>query len=84
MNEINGLLIQAMAFLEMTLTDEPRSEDDKAHNINMTWAAHEHIQRAWGLYAGHEEPHQLSDCAKEQVAIWHCESAIENAARKDA
>ena len=78
MNEINRLLIQALALLEDVLT-ENQSEDDEAHHINLTWAAHEHIQRAWNLYAGHEEPHQLSDCTKNYVATMRAAAAIENA-----
>ncbi len=74
--EVNLLLIQALALLESVLTDG-QSDDDQAHHPNLLWAVHEHVQRAWGLNAGHEKPHQISDCTKDYVATIHANAAIE-------
>ena len=56
-NEIELLLIQALAFLEASFEDDDRG----AVSSKLTWHAHEHVQRAWNLYSGSEEPHELSE-----------------------
>lgn len=72
--EVNSLLIQALALLENVLTDsegedDQEKEEDEEYRMILTWAAHEHVQRAWNLYSGHDDPHQLSEVTRGCVAI---------------
>lgn len=84
MDEIQRLLIQAMAFLEIGFDKRHQTPEDVARHADMMWAVHEHVQRAWGLYARHEEPHKISHDTQILVSTWHACNAISNAAQKDA
>ncbi len=80
--EVNSLLIRALALLENVLTDsegkdDQEKEEDEEYRMILTWAAHEHVQRAWNLYSGHDEPHQLSEVTRGCVAIIDACVAIE-------
>lgn len=83
MDEIQRLLIQAMAFLEIGFDPRHQTEEDKARHADTMWAVHEHVQRAWGLYSRHDEPHKISDDTQILVGAWHTLNAIAEAARKD-
>lgn len=80
--EIDGLLIQAMAFLEIGFDGSNKTEEDKARNEDLMWAAHEHVQRAWGLNAGHETPHKISNDTQIVVSTWKALNAIADASYK--
>lgn len=82
MDEIQHLLIQAMAFLEIGLDESYQTPEDVARHADVMWAVHEHVQRAWGLYAGHDEPHEISENTRIVVSTWHAINAIADAAYK--
>lgn len=84
MDEIQKLLIQALAFLEIGFDQRHQTEEDKARHADLMWAVHEHVQRAWGLYAAHERPHKISHDTHVLVSTWHAQNLIANAAHKDA
>lgn len=81
--EAASLLIDAMALLERCLAGSTSSPPMKRRDTeDLIWAAHSHVQRAWGLTAGHE-PTSLTDRAQEVIATVHVDAAIAEAARKD-
>ena len=82
MQEVQSLLIQAMAFLEMGFDGRDKTEEDKARAPDLMWAAHEHVQRAWGLCSGHAHPHEISNNTKILVSTWLTIHAIADAARE--
>ena len=77
--EISELLIQAMAFLELLAEQNERSrtEDEQIHDVDVMWAAHSHIQRAWGLIDHPDEATALSQNALNQVAFWRDECGLD-------
>lgn len=83
MDEIQKLLIQAMAFLETGFDQRHQTPEDVATHADLMWAVHEHVQRAWGLYAQHEKPHKISHNTQILVSSFHTFNAISNAAQKD-
>lgn len=83
MDEIQRLLIQALAFLELGFDQNHQTDEDRARHADLMWATHEHVQRAWGLYAAHAEPHQISHDTQILVSTWHAQIAIAEAARKE-
>jgi len=84
MDEVQRLLIQAMAFLEMGFDKRYQTNEDKARHGDLMWAVHEHVQRAWGLYAKHDDPHKISKNTQILVSTWHAQNVIADAARNDA
>ena len=84
MDEIQMLLIQALAFLEIGFDERHQTPEDVARNADLMWVVHEHVQRALGLYARYEEPHKISKDTHIVVSTWHAINAISNAAQKDA
>lgn len=80
-DEIDELLIQALCFLEMGFGAE--TKEDAAHHADLMWAAHEHVQRAWGLYRQQDAPHKISKNTRILVSTFHALTAIANAADKN-
>jgi len=71
-----------MAFLEIGFDGSNKTDDDKSRNEDLMWAAHEHIQRAWGLNSRHDTPHKISNDTLIVVSTWKALNAIADAAYK--
>jgi hypothetical protein len=82
MNEIQLLLIQALELLELGFDKNHQTEDDISRHSDLMWAAHEHVQRAWGIYAQHSTPHKISQNTNILVSTLRMLSVVSDASRK--